>query len=216
MNILTNLTKRALCEIGHFLESSTKLLHHMYGMDEDEDQEDQEEKDQEGKGEKKKVIPYDEKYLQKYKQLTSTLKKPSKTSFIIESTPIGNVVMKYDTDKESFVYYSDHIVPFRLLEIVAMKYVCVFDCKQIYVERREEVIPNNSKQTQKTTKDIMNQVRNPTLSTNKKEQVEVKMNRYSNAGRFSNFTILQPVAKHLTDKKQLMKFSEFKKSVLAK
>jgi hypothetical protein len=60
----------------------------------------------------------------------------------------------------------------------------------------------------------MNQVRNPTPSINKKEQVEVKMNRYSNAGRFSNFNMLQPVAKHLTDKKQLMKFSEFKTSVL--
>ena len=188
------------------LESSTKLLHQMYGMDDQEnDQEKEEDQDH-----KKKAIPYEEKYLQKYKQLTSTLKIPSKSSFIIENTPIGNVVMKYDTDKESFVYYSDHIVPFRLLEIVAMKYVCIFDCKQIYVERHEEVIPNNSKQTPKTTKDIINQLRNPTNNNNKKEYIEVKMNRYSNAGRFSNFNMLQPVAKHLTDKKQLMKFSDFK------
>ena len=118
--------RKLLTEINHFLDVSTKLLNHMYGMDEEEDGEEKKESP-----EKKKAIPFEEKYLHKYKQLTTTSNTPSKTSFIIESTPIGNVVMKYDTDKESFVYYSDHIVPFRLLETVAMKYVCVFNCKQI-------------------------------------------------------------------------------------
>ena len=188
-------------ELNHFLSASTKLLNHMYGMDDDDDEEPQE---------KKKPIPFEEKYLHKYNQLTTSTNTPSKTSFVIESTPIGNVIMTYDAVKESFLYYSDHIVPFRLLEEVAMKYVCMFDCKQIYVERHEEVVPNNARQAPKTTKDIMNQARNPTPSNNKKEHIEVKMNRYSNAGRFSNFNILQPVAKHITDKKQLLKFSDFK------
>ena len=199
--------KKILTEITHFLATSTKLLNHMYGMDEDEDDEDEEVE----QPEEKKAIPFDEKYLYKYKQLTATSNTPCKTSFVIESTPIGNVIMTYDAEKESFVYYSDHIVPFRLLEMVAMKYVCMFNCKQIYVELHEEVVPNTAKQAPKTTKDIMNQMKNPTPS-NKKEQIEVKMNRYSNAGRFSNFAILQPVAKHITDKKRLMKFSDFKTS----
>jgi hypothetical protein len=57
----------------------------------------------------------------------------------------------------------------------------------------------------------MNQKMNP--SQNKKETttIEVKMNRYSNAGRFSNFNMLIPIAKHITDKKRLMRFSDFKK-----
>jgi hypothetical protein len=190
-NVLTN--------VQNFFASSTKLLNHMYGIEEEE--EDQE------KQEPKKAVAYEDKYLEKYKRLISRSNVPSKTSFVIESTSIGNVIMKYDSEKESFVYYSDHIVPFRLLEMVAMKYVCAFDCKQVYVERHEETVPNIA--TPKTTKDMLNQARNPSLN-NKKDHVEVKMNRYSNSGRVSNFNILQPVAKHITDKKQLLKFSDFK------
>lgn len=201
MNRLWNLSRRILNELYLILRASSRALIIMYGMDDDEWDTDE----PVAVEPKKKAVPYEEKYLERYKQLTSTTS-PSKTSFIIENTPIGNVVMKYDEGKESFLYYSDHIVPFRYLETVAMKYVCVFKCKQIYVERREEVVPA-SKQP-KTTKDIMSQARNPTVT--KKEQIEVKMNRYSNGGRFSNFQVLQPVAKHVTDKKQLMKFSDFK------
>jgi hypothetical protein len=211
MNTLKNISSRVFFAIGDFFESTVKALNHMNGMDEDEGEQDELEQPQEMK---KAIIPFEDKYLHKYKQLTSTTNAPSKTSFVIESTPIGNVVMKYDVEKESFLYYSDHIVPFRLLEVVAMKYVCMFDCKQVYVERHEEVVPNNAKQAPKTTKDIMNQMKNPTPSNNKKEQIEVKMNRYSNGGRFSNFNILQPVAKHITDKKQLLKFSDFKRQPL--
>ena len=202
-----NMLRQFAREFQDFLVSSNKLLHQMYGMDEDEDENVVVKKEQV----KKKAPLYEDKYLERYKQLpsTSTSIAPNKNSFVIENTPIGNVVMMYDASKESFVYYSDHIVPFRYLETVSMRYVCVFNCKQVYVERHEEIIPVNVNQP-KTTKDILNQARNPIPV--KKDKIEVKMNRYSNAGRFSNFNILQPVARHITDKKQLLKFSDFKSS----
>lgn len=207
--MLRNISKRVLTEMNHFLETSTKLLNNMYGVDNDnlEPQIQGQEQGIKGQEENKKVVPYESKYLERYNKLSSNGVSPNKNNFVIENTPVGNVVMKYDVDKESFFYYADHIMPFRHLETVSMKYVCMFDCKQIYVERHEEIIPIQANQP-KTTKDILNQARNPTPV--KKEKFEVKMNRYSNGGRFSNFNFLQPVAKHITDKKQLMKFSDFK------
>jgi hypothetical protein len=47
--------------------------------------------------------------------------------------------MFYDNSKESFVYYSDHIIPYRYLETISRKYVIIFDCKKIYINMEEEL-----------------------------------------------------------------------------
>ena len=62
-----------------------------------------------------------------------------KTKFIIENTPLGNVNMCYNHEKESFEYYSDKTMPYRYLEPVARKYVCIFLCKDLYVDMEEEL-----------------------------------------------------------------------------
>lgn len=165
----------------------------------------------------KPAILYENKYVDKYNNLeankTSLLAQPFfKGRFIIEKTPIGNVIMQYDVDKEAFVYYSDNMIPFRYLETVARKYVCTYNCKELYVERQEIVNKDETKPEEKKpvkTKDLIQLKRNapkPVVS-----KVEVKMNRYSNLGRFSNFNILQKVERHVTDKKRLLTFSDFKR-----
>ena len=165
----------------------------------------------------KKVERYEDKYLTKFSALTKSDETKAKADesinkrFVMEMTPVGNVIMQYNTDKGSFVYYSDNIVPFRYLETVSRKYVCLFNCKELFVERHEVKIQLTNAVSIKT-KDLMNQKRNP--QPLKKEQTEVKMNQYSNAGRFSNFNMLQPVAKHITDKKRLLRFSDFKNTQL--
>jgi len=159
---------------------------------------------------------YEDKYLTKFNALidknidNSVINEQINNRFIMEMTPVGNVIMQYNLTKELFVYYSDNIVPFRYLETVARKYVCTFDCKELYIMRQETAVIKPTNLSIKT-KDLMNQKLNP--SQNKKETttIEVKMNRYSNAGRFSNFNMLIPIAKHITDKKRLMRFSDFKK-----
>lgn len=62
-----------------------------------------------------------------------------KNKFIIENTPLGNVNMCYNHEKESFEYYSDKTMPYRYLEPVARKYVCIFMCKDLYVDMEEEL-----------------------------------------------------------------------------
>ena len=62
-----------------------------------------------------------------------------KNCFVMESTPLGNVLMIYDTDRGSFKYYSDNTIPYRYLEVVGRKYVKQFDCRPIFVDMEEEL-----------------------------------------------------------------------------
>jgi hypothetical protein len=59
--------------------------------------------------------------------------------FVIEYTPLGNVLMLYDKKHESFKYYSDNAIPYRYLEVVARKYVKQFSCRPIFVDMEEEL-----------------------------------------------------------------------------
>jgi hypothetical protein len=62
-----------------------------------------------------------------------------KNTFVIEKTPLGNVMMSYNNIKNSFEYYSDNTIPYRYLETVARKYVIYFDCKMLYVDMNVEL-----------------------------------------------------------------------------
>ena len=59
--------------------------------------------------------------------------------FIMETTPIGNVLMNYDKKTETFKYYSDYNVPYRYLETIARKFVITFHCKPLYIDMEEEL-----------------------------------------------------------------------------
>jgi hypothetical protein len=59
--------------------------------------------------------------------------------YVMEFTPQGNVLMKYDKNKESFIFYSDNTIPYRYLEVVGRKYVKQFNCRPIFVDMEEEL-----------------------------------------------------------------------------
>lgn len=60
-------------------------------------------------------------------------------SYVMENTPAGNVIMMYDKTRESFVYYADHNIPYRFLEVVGRKYVKMFNCRPLFVDMEEEL-----------------------------------------------------------------------------
>lgn len=62
-----------------------------------------------------------------------------KNCYVMEKTPIGNVLMIYEKDRESFKYYSDCNIPYRYLEVVGRKYIKLFDCRPIFVDMEEEL-----------------------------------------------------------------------------
>ena len=92
----------------------------------------------------KDVIPYEKKYVEQYNLLDEVDLTKEKidsltNNFIMDLTPVGNVVMCYDSDKESFLYYSDNVVPYRFLEALCRKYVVTFKCKGLYVNMEEQL-----------------------------------------------------------------------------
>jgi len=76
-----------------------------------------------------------------------------KNNFIIEKTPLGNVIMYWNNSRESFEYYSDNTIPYRYLETVGRKYVKTFNCKQIYVDMSFELSEFERKQKEKEEKE---------------------------------------------------------------
>ena len=101
----------------------------------------------------KKETPYEDKYKEQFSKLqlpdaffeASPDKLESLSKCILfENTPLGNVVMFYKFYKDSpdasaFIYYSDHNIPFRILEIISQKYCIMFKCKSIYIDMNEEL-----------------------------------------------------------------------------
>ena len=62
-----------------------------------------------------------------------------KHTFVMETTPLGNVLMMYNSSREMFEYYSDQTIPYRFLEVVCRKFVKMFDCPQLYFDMTAEI-----------------------------------------------------------------------------
>jgi len=91
-----------------------------------------------------KPILFEEKYKEEYKNaqdadLSQERLDHLKNSILIESTPLGNVVMFYDCSRETFTYYSDSTIPYRYLEVVARRYVVTNKCKKLYIDMEKEL-----------------------------------------------------------------------------
>jgi hypothetical protein len=70
-----------------------------------------------------------------------------KNNFVVEMTPIGNVLLYYNHDKLSFEYYSDNTIPYRYLEVVARKYTLVNRYRPLYLDMEEELKKYELEQT---------------------------------------------------------------------
>jgi len=60
-------------------------------------------------------------------------------NYVLESTPLGNVYMRYNVDKGSFEYFSNSTIPYRYLEPIGRRYVMTYWCKPIFVDLEEEL-----------------------------------------------------------------------------
>lgn len=82
------------------------------------------------------TIFYDRKKLTEIlKNENNNIEKEWKRRVLINYTPRGNIIMFYDAYKGGFSYYSDNsIIPTRILNCVAMKYVMLFSCLDFFVD----------------------------------------------------------------------------------
>jgi len=102
----------------------------------------------------KQLVKYEDKYKSDYmklnsRQLSTSEKDNLKNNFVMETTPLGNVIMYFNNEKNGFVYYSDSTIPYRFLETVGRKYITTFKCKDstIYVDETDE--PDEKKPIEK-------------------------------------------------------------------
>jgi len=119
-----------------------------------------------------------------------------KNNVIIEKTPIGNVAMFYDSDNETFTYYSDNTIPYRFLEVVARKYVLIYNCIELYIDMEYELEKKKLLDIQAKDKKFQEMNDNQTQSQNKdtvkiieKKSVFAKFKSYNKeagSGRVNN------------------------------
>ena len=77
------------------------------------------------------------------KDPNNELEKKWRASILIESTPRGNVIMFYDAYKRGFSYYCDQtVMPYEIMNAVAMKYVITFHCRDFFVD--STILPRTS------------------------------------------------------------------------
>jgi hypothetical protein len=79
--------------------------------------------------------------------------KKFKKNYIIEHTPLGNVLMFYNHDKLAFEYYSDLTIPYRYLETVTRKYALTYNYRPLYIDMEEELKEYEKKVREKEEND---------------------------------------------------------------
>jgi hypothetical protein len=94
--------------------------------------------------------------------------------FVVEYTPLGNVLMFYN--KDGFQYYSNNTIPYRYLEVVARKYVKTFKCVYLYVDMNKE-LESYSKKAQKEYEE--NEIKQKQEQTPNKKNVFAKFKNYN-------------------------------------
>ncbi len=101
-----------------------------------------------------------------------------KNCHVMEHTPIGNVLMIYDKERETFKYYSDNTIPYRYLDVVARKYVKFFNCRPIFVNTEEEIQlaekKNEQAKKEKEEKEALDKKRREEAAANHKPVEEKK------------------------------------------
>jgi len=58
-----------------------------------------------------------------------------KKCIVLSNTPKGLVYMRYCKEDEGFEYWADNSIDYKYLETAARKYVTIFSCRDIYIDR---------------------------------------------------------------------------------
>jgi hypothetical protein len=195
-----------------------------------------EHKDDERKKKEKHEIQrdYEKKYYEEFEDLTEVLLTKAhfenmKDKFCTEDTPFGIVHLTWNTDTETFFYYSDNKnIPYRVLDTVARKFSIDNNCKQICVnykaefyKAKEKVIEakeniekqkNETKNETKENSIFANFKSYNTVSNDNKNNttkiVPAKANRFTYKGKSDDYIYKAPEVRD--PEKTKLSFNEFK------
>jgi hypothetical protein len=188
------------------------------------------------------IVAYENKYYEKYDELESEdldeeYVKTLKNNVLYEMTPKGRIIMYYDFEKESFIYYCDtKDVPYLYLETVARKYAVTYHCKKIVVDIKREL--DTAKESSGTND---NKSKAPTIvdakktdnlfasfksynrkgtggskTMNKKFILRQNANRYSYSGKVNTYSFLKRNEYKIEKPMDKMDYETFKKLMAKK
>lgn len=158
---------------------------------------------------------------------------------LFEYTPKGSVILYYDYDKQSFIFYCDNKdISYLFLETVVRKYAITYNCKKLVVDIKQEL--NNAKESNAnssiqnnnsiTTSDTNSNTNNVFASlkqynrkgsggnkvTDKKYILRKNANRYSYRGKINEFSFIQ-TQKYMVEKpNDIIDYKTFKKFMMKK
>ena len=98
------------------------------------------------------LIFYNKKELNEMMKIENNdIEKSWKTRILYEPTPRGSIIMFYDAFKQGFSYYSEQNgIPYSILNAVAMKYVVMFFCRDLFMDEQTILPDANDKQNLET------------------------------------------------------------------
>lgn len=188
---------------------------------------------QDNENENEKVVEnkkiYDDKYDTKYNNLEAIeLNKyeidmlPNK--YIMEYTPLGNVIMYFDYDKKSFQYYSDFSIPYKFLECVSKKF-CIINKNKVYREIKMVVDENEFSIVRNSSSSLQNKSKSfaklksynnsnpsikgvPSMKHSELKIIQKDIVRYTHLGKISNFSFI----KNTTPKFKAISYKDFIKT----
>jgi hypothetical protein len=108
-----------------------------------------------------------------------------KDCFVMEKTPLGNVLMFYNHSRDAFEFYSDNTIPYRYLETVGRKYVKIFNCRPIFVDMEEELriceerIEKEEKEKEKEALKLLDSIHQQVKPIEQKKSVFAKFKSYN-------------------------------------
>ncbi len=118
-----------------------------------------------------------------------------------EETPDGFVIMKYNDEINRFDYWSDKSIKYKYLEVVARKYVILFDCKDKYINIFKELLSameNKKDDNKNVNNDIFVSYKNYKKSDDDNDKiVNAKSNNYKNVGKYSEFNLNKKKVKEI-------------------
>jgi hypothetical protein len=120
--------------------------------------------------EEEEEIPYEEQYpLDKKSNSNKTL---NPELCILEHTPHGKVIIKYNVENEGFDYWADYKeIPFNHLETVARKFVNTFNCTDLYLRAESE---EESEEESEYSEDFEDEETENTMSSDTDEDDDVE------------------------------------------
>ena len=127
------------------------------------------------------------------------------STWIIEITPLGMVIMGYDSQKECFVYYTDKkSITFNILDAVCKKLCCRIMNFDIYTELKVNEKDISKKKGSKGN--VASYKNNQTLN----KIVCKEMNTFVSSGRIREFSFIKKPIVQEQSTSSTMSFKDFK------